>query len=865
MASPGTSDFWHRLDDLFNQAMDMSPEARARFIDEACANDQRMRAELESLLRSAETSDGLEKVVHGAAHDFLVKKPTLEPGNRVAGYEIISLLGAGGMGRVYLAQDARLRRKVAIKTLSPDSIYDRDSLRRFQQEALAASALNHPNILTIYEVGEAAGVEFISSEFIDGQTLREKLSLGKLSPMDTLDIAIQAAAGLTAAHEAGIIHRDIKPENILVRKDGIVKIVDFGIAKLTPDPNDQAPEIRTATRPGIVLGTARYMSPEQAQGLPVDGRTDIYSLGAVLDEMLGARTSLKGADKREIFAELMKDDTVPNELAAIVGKAMEKDRERRFQTAQQLLEALQSFRKEYEFRAKLHDSNPAALQAPSAPVTVGRRNYLIAFLVLLAAAVAVGYLWKRTTGHAPLAPMHRLAILPFRNIRQDANTDFLGYSLADAIITKLGYISSITVRPSSSVDQYRNQAVDPRKVGAELDVDTLLTGSFVRDGDDLRINSQLIDVKQMRVIWQDSIDIKYAKLLTVEDRVAQQIISGLELNLSATEAGNLKLDSPANRAAYEDYLRGVDLYAQGDFSSAIEMLERSASEGPDYALTWAHLGRAYTTAASLVFGGREMYTKALDAYKKALALNPNLINARIYMSNLYTDTGRAEEAVPLMRGAIESNHNSAEAHWELGYAYRFGGLLAESIAECERAREIAPAVKSTSSALNTYLYVGNYDKFLSTLPPNGTAYLTFYRGFGEFYQHDYPHAMQHFDRSYELDPGLLQAEVGKALAESIRHRTREGLALLKETEDKIVERGVADSEGIYKVAQAYSVLGDTAAALRLFRRTIDGGFFCYPYFVSDPLIANLRKEPGYESLLEEAKRRHDAFKARFSK
>ncbi|HEY3838886.1 MAG TPA: protein kinase [Bryobacteraceae bacterium] len=862
MASPGTSDFWHRLDDLFNQALDMPPAARARFVDEACKNDERMRAELESLLRSAETSDGLEKVIHGAAHDFLVKKPTLEPGGRVAGYEIISLLGAGGMGRVYLAQDARLRRKVAIKTLPPESIYDRDSLRRFQQEALAASALNHPNILTIYEVGEANGVEFICSEFIDGQTVREKLSVGKVSLQESLDIAIQTATGLTAAHAAGIIHRDIKPENILVRKDGIVKIVDFGIAKLTPDANDQAPEIRTATRPGIVLGTARYMSPEQAQGLPVDARTDIYSLGAVLDELVAARTFFKGVDKREIVAELLKDDAVPAEFPAIIGKALEKDRERRYQSAQELLDELRSFRKEYEFRVKLHDSNPAAIVA--APVS--RRKYLAGGLLLAAAASTAGYFgWKQTAARTGSAPIHRLAILPFRNIRQDASTDFLGYSLADAIITKLGYISSITVRPSSSVDQYRNLAVDPRRVGAELDVDTLLTGSFVRDGDDLRINSQLIDVKQMRVIWQDSIDIKYAKLLTVEDRVAQQIISGLELNLTATEAGNLKLDSPANRAAYEDYLRGVDLYAQGDFSSAIEMLERSAKEYPNYALTWAHLGRAYTTAASLVFGGRDMYTKALDAYKKAMALNPNLINARIYMSNLYTDTGRAEEAVPLMRGAIENNRNSAEAHWELGYAYRFGGLLAESIAECERAREIAPAVKSTSSALNTYLYVGNYDKFLATLPPNGNAYLTFYRGFGEFYQRDYPRAMTHFDRAYELDPGMLQAEVGKALAESIRHRIPEGLAVLRETEDKIVQRGVADSEGIYKVTQAYSVLGDSASALRMFRRTINGGFFCYPYFVSDPLIANLRKEPAFEPLLNEAKRRHEAFKARFSR
>jgi tetratricopeptide (TPR) repeat protein len=367
------------------------------------------------------------------------------------------------------------------------------------------------------------------------------------------------------------------------------------------------------------------------------------------------------------------------------------------------------------------------------------------------------------------------------------------------------------------------------------------------------------------MIWQDTIDIKYAKLLTVQDRVAQQIISGLELNLSAAETGNLQLDNPVNRAAYEDYLRGVDLYAQGDFSSAIVVLQRSAAEAPDYALTWAHLGRAYTTAASLVFGGREMYTKALAAYQRALKLNPAMLTARIYMANLFTDTGRAEEAVPLMQRALQDNRNSAEAHWELGYAYRFGGLLRESIAECERAREIVPAVKRNSSALNSYLYVADYDKFLGSLPPDANAYLTFYRGFAEYYKRDTQQAMAHFNRAYEMDPGLLPAEVGKAIAEGIGGRNVSGLAILRETEGKIVQRGVTDGEGIYKVSQAYAVLGDTSGALRMFRAAVGGGFFCYPYFVSDPLINNLRKEPGFASLLEEARRRHEAFKARFSR
>ena len=818
--------------------MDMEPAQRRQFVQEACGDDAKLRGELESLLRSADQSDSIQDLVHSAASDFLVKKRTLEPGTMIGGYEIVSLLGEGGMGQVYLAQDARLRRKVAIKTLIPAVVHDRDSVKRFEQEALAASALNHPNILTIYEVGESDGTRFIASEFVDGSTLREILSARSLKLGEAVDIAIQAAAGLNAAHPGGIIHRDIKPENIIVRKDGIVKIVDFGIAKLGPDASGKSVKTYSATRPGVVLGTARYMSPEQAQGVAVDGRTDIYSLGAVLAEMVSGQP-------------------VPLDLTAIIKKATHKDRNSRFRTAAELLAALQSFKEEHGFRVK--SSGRMLSRSLGAPYW----KWALAAIVLAALAIGGFFFSKRVSSHAPTATIHRLAILPFRNLKPDAATDFLGYSLADAVITKMGYISSVMVRPSSSVDQYRNQTIDARRVGIDLNVDTVLTGSFIKDGDDLRINTQLIDVNQMRMIWQDTIDTKYARLLTVEDRVAQQIINGLELSLSSTEAGNLKLDNPANRAAYEDYLRGVDLYALSDFSSAVEMLERATSEAPSYALAWAHLGRAYTTAASLQFGGRAMYDKAQAAYKKALALNPALISARIYMSNLLTDTGHVEDAVPLIRGALENNRNSAEAHWELGYAYRFGGLLRESIAECERAREIAPAVKATSSALNAYLYTGQYDKFLASLPPNGTAYITFYRGFAQYYRRDFPDAMTEFDRAYKLDPALLQARLGEALADGIRGRKDDGLALLRDTESKIAERGVADAEGIYKVAEAYAVLGDKATGARLFGKVVEGGFFCYPYFESDPLIDPLRAEPGFADLMAKARTRYEAFKAKF--
>jgi DNA-binding winged helix-turn-helix (wHTH) protein/TolB-like protein len=489
--------------------------------------------------------------------------------------------------------------------------------------------------------------------------------------------------------------------------------------------------------------------------------------------------------------------------------------------------------------------------------------FLSLLTIVLVAAGVVFYLLKKSNDKLPSNKPRALAILPFRNLKQDPSTDFLGFSLADAVISKIGYISALTVRPSSSVEKYRNQQIDPQKVAAALNVDTLLTGSFLKDGDDLRITTQLIDAKPDRVIWQDTIDLKYEKLLSVQDRVAQQIIKGLELRLSPAEAEHLKPDQEINPSAYEYYLRGVDAYGLNDFPLAIKLLEQSAGMEPNYALTWAHLGRSYTTNASLQFGGLEQYRKAQAAYEKALALNPALIEPRIYMANLFTDTGRVEEAVPLLRAALETNPNNAEAHWELGYAYRFGGMLPESVAEGEEARSLDPEVKMNSSALNSYFYMGEYDKFIQSLPANDSVYILFYRGFGEYYKKDFIEAQTYFDRAFGLDPSLLQAQVGKALSEGIAHDDQKGLALLRQTERMIADRGVSDAEGIYKVAQAYAVLGDKASALRVLRQAIQGGFFPQPYFVNDPLLNSIRREPECDVLLDQARQRHEQFKNRF--
>jgi tetratricopeptide (TPR) repeat protein len=307
----------------------------------------------------------------------------------------------------------------------------------------------------------------------------------------------------------------------------------------------------------------------------------------------------------------------------------------------------------------------------------------------------------------------------------------------------------------------------------------------------------------------------------------------------------------------------VDLYAADDFPGAIKMLEKAASIDPNYAPTWAHLGRAYTTNASLEFGGRKEYAKAQAAYEKAIALDPELTEVRVFMANLLTDTGQVEDAVPLMRTLLAEYPAYAEAHWELGYAYRFGGMLHDAVTESERARQNNPTVKLNSAAMNAYLYLGEYDKFLQNLPTSDSVYILFYRGFGEYYLRRWADAARDFDRAYGLGPTVLPARVGKALSDGIQGEPDKGLELLHATERQILDSGVSDAEGLYKVAQAYAVLGDKASAMLMFHRTIEGGFFPYPYFASDPLLENIRNEPEFAVLMREAEERHEQFKKRF--
>ena len=487
--------------------------------------------------------------------------------------------------------------------------------------------------------------------------------------------------------------------------------------------------------------------------------------------------------------------------------------------------------------------------------------FSVGLAVLLGAIVLPKFLHLRSAKQQSLSP-RSLAILPLQNRGQDSTADFLGLSLADVLITKLAYVHTLSVRPSAAIEKYRGTTIELQKVATDLKVDTLLTGSFIRDGDNLRITYQLVDAKTEGILGQGVIDLKYDNLLAVQDKVTSQLISELQLTLSPTEAERLKPEAAVNPLAYEYFLQGLDFHGQHKFPLAIEMLEKSTEIDPNYAPAWAYLGASYTSDAAFELGGREQYRRAQAAYERALAIRPHLIDAQMFLANLLIDTGKVEQAVPLLRDALKTNGNYAAAHWELGYAYRFAGMLDESVAECEQARQLAPFVKGNGSVLNTYLYLGQYQKFLESLPVEDSSFVLFYRGFGEFHEKEFDQASRDFDRAYELDPTLYTG-IGKALSHSIHQRKTEGLDLLNGLERKIRDRGVGDPEGTYKIAQAYAVLGDKISAMRALHMSVESGFFSYPYLSKDPLLNDLRREPEFDQTLNTARQRHEAFKRAF--
>jgi len=636
---------------------------------------------------------------------------TLAVNSNISHYRIVSKIGAGGMGEVYLAEDTRLNRKVALKILPPEFAEDKDRMSRFVREAKSASSLNHPNIITIHEIGESDGVHYIATEFIEGETLHDRLKDESLSLKSALDIAIQIVSALQAAHSANIIHRDIKPENVMMRSDGLVKVLDFGIAKLSEQKIESIDEeAETAikppsTNPGMIIGTANYMSPEQAKGKEIDARSDIFSFGIVLYEMLSGRRAFAGENALEIISSILKDEpkairqlspAVPQEIERIVNKALRKDADERYQTARGLLTDLKDAKQELEFQDKLERTSAPNREEPktqmmTAPPTAEpqpatssaeyitrevkkhKRGVALGSIILIA-LLGVGGWFFSLRSSSDNAPIDSIAVLPFQNRSADANTEYLSDGLAESLIYRLSQLPNLRVSPTSSVFRYKGKETDVKKIGNELGVNAVLSGRIIQRGESIAISVELVDVRNNKLIWGEQYQRKMSELLATQREIATEITQKLRLKLSGEETKGLTKRYTDNNEAYQLYLKGRYHFAKrtkDDMQRSIEYFQQAILLDPNFALAYASTAECYNQMPTYPYlSPKEAFPLAKAAAQRALEIDPTLAEAHTALANYFaTYDWNWAEAERSFKRAIELDPNNSAAHFRYGQIY----------------------------------------------------------------------------------------------------------------------------------------------------------------------------------------------------
>jgi serine/threonine protein kinase/Tfp pilus assembly protein PilF len=687
---------WKEIDRVFAAALEQDTAERPAFLDEACRSDSDLRIEVESLLAHVVPGSLVANQALEEATRLLGSKTTKLRWTNIGPYPVVKLLGVGGMGEVYLARDPRLNRLVAVKVLSRQTYFDDEAIKRFHREALAASALNHPNILTIHEISEFEGHSFITTEFVDGLTLRERLR-EPLSISQALDIAMQTADALSAAHAAGIIHRDIKPENVMVRADGWVKVLDFGIAKYT-EPGEIEDRVLIETRPGSVIGTAPYMSPEQARGLKVDARTDIWSLGVMIYEAVTNRKPFWGATGPDVIAAVLEHEpapvsdssgAVPPALDSIISKALQKNVDLRYQTATELLADLEDLKAQVDSDAAVRLKSITVQQTVSIKAT--------------------------SAGIAASPALRTIAVLPFKPLIAEDRDASLEVGMADTLIAKLSNSRGIIVRPLGSVRKYRELDQDPVAAGRELGVDTLLEGNIQRAGDLLRVTVRLIRIPSGESLWAGTFDEKFTSIFTVHDAISQRVAEALAVQLTTGEHKRLTRRDTESPAAYELYLKGRYHWNKITFPQVrkgIEYFQQAIDIDPLYAMAYAGLAEAYRSLPiNSDIPPRDAFPKAKAAAALALEIDPHL--AEVHASLVFIkswfdwDWAGAEVEAKL---ALDIDPNSASANRAYAHLLSATGRHQEAVLKGARARELDPLALITRTLEGQYLYYAGNDE-----------------------------------------------------------------------------------------------------------------------------------------------------------
>ena len=699
------------IEEIFLAAVEQEPEQVSAFLDTACEGDAVLRREVEALLASDQRAGRfIERSAVGLATRIIQNgQPDLLIGQTIGHYKISKRIGSGGMGEVYLATDVTAGRKAALKLLPIRFTGDAERLKRFQQEAHTVVALNHPNILTVYEIGEDHSTHYIASELIEGETLRQRLMRGPMQLSEAVDVAIQVASALAVAHEAGIVHRDIKPENIMLRPDGYVKVLDFGIAKLAESAfaeattDRQEPMTVIGTILGSVLGTVRYMSPEQACGEHVDQSTDIWSLGVVLYEMLTGHVPFTGDTPQDVMSSILEKEPppltryiahAPAELQQIVSKTLRKDRRQRYPSAHELLEALKHLRHKLEVEAELQRSTavPSWLRWTRSPIAL----VLVALAFALALALPF-YRHQNVTTNSP--PEKSVAVLPFENLSKDEDNAFFAGGVQDEILNDLAKVADLKVISRTSVMKYKSDLKrNLREIAKTLGVSHVVEGSVQRDGGRVRVSAQLIDARNDTHLWAEHYDRDVADVFAIQSEIAQRIADQLKANLSPAEKAAITERPTTDLVAYAYYTKAkeiVDIYdnwegAEKSGNQKVELLEKAIQRDPNFALAYCVLAKTQEDISGLVIDDPRRDELAKKAAETAVRLRPDLGEAHLELARYYFyafDYDRARDELSIVRHKLPNN---AEALFIEAKTDRAQNRWDDALANLQKANQLDP-------------------------------------------------------------------------------------------------------------------------------------------------------------------------------
>ncbi|HEX7251830.1 MAG TPA: protein kinase [Thermoanaerobaculia bacterium] len=776
-------------------------------------------------------------------------------GQTVSHYRVLGKLGGGGMGVIYEAEDLKLGRHVALKFLPEDVVADAATLERLKREARAASSLQNPHICTIHDIDEYEGRPFLVMELLEGESLKDRLNTGALSLDKTLELSIQIADGLEAAHARGIVHRDIKPANIFLTRRGEAKLLDFGLAKVDvvhpSAPEKGASELPTGiapenlTSPGTAMGTVAYMSPEQARGETLDQRTDLFSFGTVLYEMATGRQPFAGNTSAVIFDAIFHREPtpvtranpdLPEELSRIIQHALEKDRDLRYQNAADMRADLKRLRRDSE------SGRASVAERPAARPAVSRSRLWLALAAVAVAAAAVLGWWAshRRPSAGAAKGLVTMAILPFQNLTGDASIDYLRLGLPDEVATTLSDAHAVAIRPFATTRKYANRDVDPQAAGKELQVDEVLTGHFLKEADRLQVTLEVVDTEANRLVWRDRSSAAANDLIALREEMSRRIRQGLFPILGASDQAQNTMTRPKNPEAYDLYLRSTAIGRDPEPNKqALPMLERSVALDPSYAPAWDALAQRYYVDGSYGDAGLPALEKARVAFERALQSDPQLISAATRLVGLQVEGGDLGGALDKSSQLMRSRPDSATAHFSFGYVLRYAGQLEDSARECDAALAIDPRNPGWRSCSATFTQAGQYDRAIDYARLDGESqWAATISSDIRIRQGQRELARQLLSKSADwhrqLEEPCLSGDVSSAAA-----RWKAAAPALLASRD---------AEPKYFNAASAAFCGQDDIALQLLRAAVEGNFLCYPAMDRDPMLHRIQNRPEFAEI-----------------